>query len=30
MIVMFVYGLMSLLVDLSYAYFNPRVRLGDD
>ena len=30
MIVMFVYGFMSLLVDLSYAYFNPRVRLGDD
>jgi ABC-type dipeptide/oligopeptide/nickel transport system permease component len=30
MIVTFVYGLMSLLVDLSYAYLNPRVRLGDD
>lgn len=30
MIVTFVYGLMSLVVDLSYAYLNPRVRLGDD
>lgn len=30
MIVTFVYGLMSLIVDLSYAYLNPRVRLGDD
>lgn len=30
LIVTFVYGLASLLVDLSYAYFNPRVRLGDD
>ena len=30
MIVTLVYGVASLLVDLSYAYFNPRVRLGDD
>lgn len=30
LIVTFVYGLASLLVDISYAYFNPRVRLGDD
>ena len=30
LIVMLVYGLASLAVDLSYAYFNPRVRLGDD
>lgn len=30
MVVTLVYGLASLLVDLSYAYFNPRVRLGDD
>jgi ABC-type dipeptide/oligopeptide/nickel transport system permease component len=30
LIVTFVYGVASLLVDLSYAYFNPRVRLGDD
>ncbi len=30
MVVTLVYGLASLAVDLSYAYFNPRVRLGDD
>lgn len=30
MIVTLVYGLASLIVDMSYAYFNPRVRLGDD
>ncbi|HEX2575701.1 MAG TPA: ABC transporter permease [Aquihabitans sp.] len=30
LIVTAVYGVASLLVDLSYAYFNPRVRLGDD
>ncbi|CAN5671543.1 ABC transporter permease [soil metagenome] len=30
LIVTFVYGVASMLVDLSYAYFNPRVRLGDD
>ncbi|MCU1499779.1 MAG: transporter permease [Acidimicrobiales bacterium] len=30
LIVTAVYGLASLAVDLSYAYFNPRVRLGDD
>ena len=30
LIVMLVYGLASLAVDLSYAYFNPRVRLGDE
>ncbi len=30
MVVALVYGLASLAVDLSYAYFNPRVRLGDD
>ena len=30
LIVTFIYGLASLAVDLSYAYFNPRVRLGDD
>ena len=30
LIVMLVYGLASMAVDLSYAYFNPRVRLGDD
>ncbi|NLD78450.1 MAG: ABC transporter permease [Acidimicrobiales bacterium] len=30
MLVTLVYGTMSLLVDLSYAYLNPRVRLGDD
>lgn len=30
MIVTLVYGLCSLAVDISYAYLNPRVRLGDD
>ena len=30
MVVTLVYGLASMAVDLSYAYFNPRVRLGDD
>ena len=30
LIVTLVYGLASLAVDISYAYFNPRVRLGDD
>jgi ABC-type dipeptide/oligopeptide/nickel transport system permease component len=30
LIVTFVYGVASMLVDLSYAYFNPRGRLGDD
>lgn len=30
LIVTLVYGLATLAVDISYAYFNPRVRLGDD
>ncbi len=30
MVVALVYGVASLVVDVSYAYFNPRVRLGDD
>jgi ABC-type dipeptide/oligopeptide/nickel transport system permease component len=29
LIVTFIYGMASLLVDISYAYLNPRVRLGD-
>lgn len=30
MIVTFIFGLSALLVDLSYAWLNPRVRLGDE
>ena len=30
MVVTLVYGITTMVVDLSYAYFNPRVRLGDD
>jgi ABC-type dipeptide/oligopeptide/nickel transport system permease component len=30
MVVTLVYGITTMLVDLSYAYFNPRVRLGDE
>ncbi len=30
LIVTFVYGLASMAVDISYAYFDPRVKLGDD
>lgn len=30
LIVTLIYGLASMAVDLSYAYFDPRVRLGDD
>jgi len=30
MVVTLVYGVCSLVVDVSYAYLNPRVRLGDD
>jgi len=30
LVVTLVYGLASLAVDISYAYFNPRIRLGDE
>jgi len=29
-VVIFIYGLANLVVDLSYAWFDPRVRLGDE
>ena len=30
MVVMLMYGLANLAVDLSYAYLDPRIRLGGD
>lgn len=30
LVVTLIYGLLSMAVDISYAYFNPRVRLGDE
>jgi ABC-type dipeptide/oligopeptide/nickel transport system permease component len=29
MFVTLIYGLCSLVVDVAYAYLNPRIRLGD-
>jgi len=29
LVVVLVYAVMSLIVDISYAYFDPRIRLGE-